>query len=107
MARVAAHLRDAVEQAVDVAQLVVDTVKEMHRHRRSRAGRHAYIPIFGQVQLVKRLRDVVKLLWDAKKVVAVFWYFLLVHQGLLRRSRLTCSLASRFLPRRRCRPEAA
>ena len=29
MARVAAHLRDAVEQAVDVAQLVVDTVKEM------------------------------------------------------------------------------
>jgi hypothetical protein len=76
MARVAAHLRDAVEQAVDVAQLVVDVVKEMVAVVLA-GWSHAYIPIFGQVEVARRLRDVLRLLWDAKKVVAVFWYFLL------------------------------
>jgi hypothetical protein len=77
MAGVAAHLRDAVEQAVDVAQVIVDVVKEMIAI--AAAGWSlAGIPIFGQVELARRFRDVVRLLWDAKKVLAVFWYFLLV-----------------------------
>ena len=39
---------------------------------------YAVIPIFGQVELVRRFGDVVRLLFDAKKVVAVFWNFLVL-----------------------------
>jgi hypothetical protein len=77
LARVAQYLRDAVEQAVDVAQLITDTVKEIMAVVVAGAT-FAHIPIFGQAQAVKRLSDVVKLVTDAKKVLAVFWCFLLV-----------------------------
>ena len=78
LARVAAHLRDAVEQAVDVAQLVVDTVKEMlaivlagyvlRLHPDLRPGRaRQAAPRHGA-----------GCSGTPKKVLAVFWYFLLV-----------------------------
>ncbi len=75
MARVAEHLRDAVDQAVDVAQLVVDPVKEIVVIA-GLAVTYASIPIFGQIQLANKLRDVLRLAWDARKVLAVFWNFL-------------------------------
>jgi hypothetical protein len=77
MDRVAKHLRDAVEQAVDVAQVVVDVFKEVAAI--GLAGWSlAAIPIFGHAALAKRLGDVLRLLWDAKRVLAVFWYFLIL-----------------------------
>ena len=77
LARVAAHLRDVIEQAVDVAQLVVDVVKEIISI--VLAGLTlASVPIYGQVQLVDKVRDAVRLANDARKVLTVFWNFLLV-----------------------------
>jgi uncharacterized protein YukE len=77
LTRVAAHLRDVVEQAVDVAQLVVDVVKEIISI--VLAGLTlASVPIYGQVQLVDKVRDAVRLANDARKVLTVFWNFLLV-----------------------------
>ena len=77
LARVAAHLRDVIDQAVDVAQLVVDVVKEIISI--VLAGLTlASIPIYGQVQLVDKVRDAVRLANDARKVLTVFWNFLLV-----------------------------
>jgi len=76
LAQVAEHLRDAIGQALDVAQLVVDTIKEVIAIVVAGWG-YAAIPIFGQVQAVERARDVLRLVWDAKKVLNVFWGFLL------------------------------
>ena len=77
LARVAAHLHDVIDQAVDVAQLVVDVVKEIVSI--VLAGLTlASVPIYGQVQLVDKVRDAVRLANDARKVLTVFWNFLLV-----------------------------
>ena len=66
-----------IEQAVDVAQLVVDVVKEIISI--VLAGLTlASVPIYGQVQLVDKVRDAVRLANDARKVLTVFWNFLLV-----------------------------
>lgn len=77
LARVAGHLHDVIDQAVDVAQLVVDVVKEIVSI--VLAGLTlASVPIYGQVQLVDKVRDAVRLANDARKVLTVFWNFLLV-----------------------------
>ena len=77
LARLAAHLHDVIDQAVDVAQLVVDVVKEIISI--VLAGLTlASVPIYGQVQLVDKVRDAVRLANDARKVLTVFWNFLLV-----------------------------
>ena len=77
MTLVAEHLRDVVDQAVDVAQLVVDAVKEICTLVAA-GWTMASIPIYGQVQLVDKVRDAIRLANDARKVLAVFWNFLLV-----------------------------
>ena len=38
----------------------------------------ASVPIYGQVQLVDKVRDAVRLANDARKVLTLFWNFLLV-----------------------------
>ena len=106
MARVAAHLRDAVEQAVDVAQLVVDTVKEMlaivlagwssRLHPDLRPGRaRQAAPRRGEAAVGRQEggRRLLVLPAGASRTASS--------------ARLTRSLASRFLPRRRCRRRAA
>jgi hypothetical protein len=77
MGRVAQHLRDLVDQALDVAQVVADTAKELIAIVVGGLT-CASIPIFGQAELGRRFRDLVRLVWDAKKVLAIFWYFLAV-----------------------------
>jgi hypothetical protein len=72
MNHVAGHLRDAVTLAVDVAQVIVDFVKEM-AYIVMAGWTFASIPIYGQVRAVQGIKDVLRLLWDAKKVLAVFW----------------------------------
>ena len=75
LAAVAAHLRDAVAQAVDVAQIVVDVIREVIVIA-GLAVSSACIPIFGPIQLANKLKDALRLVWDARKVLAVFWTFL-------------------------------
>ncbi len=74
---VAEYLRDAVQQAIDVAQMVVDVIKEIVAIVAAGLAL-AHIPIYGQVRAIERVGDVFRLVWDAKRVIAVFWYFLAV-----------------------------
>jgi len=73
--QVAQHLRDAVTQAVDVAQLVADVIQQLIAAVAAGYG-FAAIPIFGQVQLVNKGKDLLRLVLDARKVILVFWTFL-------------------------------
>jgi uncharacterized protein YukE len=77
MATMAAHVRDMVEQALDMAQLVVDTVK-FFISTVAAGWSNAWIPIYGQVKLVDKVRDAFHLINDARKVISVFWSFLMV-----------------------------
>ena len=52
---------DLIRQAIVIAGLAVSSRR---------------IPIFGPVQLANKLKDALKLLWEARKVLAVFWTFL-------------------------------
>ena len=75
LAQVAEHLRDAVAQAVDVAQLVADAIQLVVTTVLAGLSLPS-IPIFGQVQLANKLKDALRLVWEARKVLAVFWSFL-------------------------------
>jgi uncharacterized protein YukE len=77
MAQVASYLRDMVKQSVDLAQVVVDVVKEICSII-SAGWSMASIPIYGQIKLVDKVKDAIKLVNDARKVIAVFWNFLVL-----------------------------
>lgn len=77
MRDMAAHVRDMVEQALDMAQLVVDTIK-FFISTVAAGWSCAYIPIYGQIKLVDKLKDAWHLINDARKVISVFWSFLMV-----------------------------
>lgn len=82
MKDIAAHLRDMVEQALGVAQLVVDTVK-FFITTVAAGWSGAYIPIYGQIKLVDKVRDAFHLINNARKVLSVFWGFLTVMKDVL------------------------
>lgn len=71
------HIRDMVEQALDMAQLVVDTIK-FFVSVISAGWSYAAIPGYGQWKLVKTLKEAWHLIRDAQKVISVFWSFLVV-----------------------------
>jgi uncharacterized protein YukE len=77
MQQVAAHLRDAIIQAVDVAQVVVDIVVEIVCVVKA-ALTFASIPGYGQLRAVETITDVIGLVWKARSVLAVFWRFLVL-----------------------------
>jgi uncharacterized protein YukE len=77
MKDLAGHVRDMVEQALDMAQLVVDTIK-FFISTVAAGWSCAYIPIYGQIKLVDKLKDAWHLINDARKVISVFWSFLMV-----------------------------
>jgi hypothetical protein len=83
MTRVAGYLRDAVDLAVAVAQAVVDLFKEITYVVTAGIG-FANIPIYGELRAVRALRDVWRLLNDARKVLRVFWEALVVLKDCLR-----------------------
>jgi len=58
--------RDIVRQAVDMAEVVVDLIKATIV---SAAWSNAYIPIYGQLELVRKVRDTIKLVNDARSVI--------------------------------------
>jgi uncharacterized protein YukE len=72
MDQVSGYLRDMVQQAVDMAQVVVDIVKEIMSII-SAGWSMASIPIYGQIKLVDKVKDAIKLVNDARKVITVFW----------------------------------
>jgi uncharacterized protein YukE len=75
MSQVASYLRDMITQAVDVAQVIVDTVREICSII-SAGWSMASIPIYGEIKLVDKVKDAIKLVNDARKLISVFWNFL-------------------------------
>lgn len=75
MSQVASYLRDMITQAVDVAQVIVDAVREICSII-SAGWSMASIPIYGEIKLVDKVKDAIKLVNDARKVISVFWNFL-------------------------------
>lgn len=72
MDRISGYLHDMVGQAVDMAQVVVDIVKEILSII-SAGWSMAAIPIYGEIKLVDKVKDAIKLVNDARKVITVFW----------------------------------
>ncbi len=72
MDQVGGYLKDMVQQAVDMAQVVVDIVKEILSII-SAGWSMAAIPIYGEIKLVEKVKDAIKLVNDARKVITVFW----------------------------------
>ena len=72
MDQVSGYLHDMVGQAVDMAQVVVDIVKEILSII-SAGWSMAAIPIYGEIKLVDKVKDAIKLVNDARKVITVFW----------------------------------
>lgn len=72
MDQVSGYLHDMVKQAVDMAQVVVAIVKEIISLI-SAGWSMASIPIYGEIKLVEKVKDAIKLVNDARKVITVFW----------------------------------
>ena len=75
MRQMSAHLRDAVDQAVKMAQCVVDIVKTVISLV-SAALTNAAIPLYGQWKLIKTVKEAIVMIDNARKVIMVFWNFL-------------------------------
>lgn len=71
MRKISKYLKDAIEQAVKVAQVVVDIVKTVIALI-SAAWSGASIPLWGQWKLIKSVKEAIPMLWSAWKVINVF-----------------------------------
>lgn len=71
-ATMAAHLRDMVDQAVQMAQVVVDIIKTVVSLV-SAALSSAYIPGWGQWKAIKTVKEAITMVNNARKVITVFW----------------------------------
>ena len=72
MDQIGQYLLDMVEQSVEMAQVVVDIVKEIISII-SAGWSMASIPIYGQIKLFDKVKAAIKLVNDARKVITVFW----------------------------------
>ncbi|MGQ0773511.1 MAG: WXG100 family type VII secretion target [Pseudonocardiales bacterium] len=75
MWQLAVHLGDAVDQAVKMAQCVVDIIKVVISIV-SAALSNAAIPFYGQWKLIKTVKEAITMVNSARKVIMVFWNFL-------------------------------
>jgi hypothetical protein len=82
MRQVAAHLRDAVDQAVKMAQVVVDIIKTVISLV-SAALSNAAIPAYGQWKLIKTVKEAITMINSARKVIMVFWNALNMVKALI------------------------
>lgn len=71
MDQIGAHVRDMVAQALDLAQCVVDIFKFMLSIATA-AWAKAYIPIYGQVELIETVWDLIRMVKRAMKAIGVF-----------------------------------
>lgn len=83
MTQMAGHVKDMVDQAMDMAQLVVDTIK-FFISTISAGWSCAAIPFYGEWKLVKTVKEAWHLINDARKVISVFWSFLNVLKDAFR-----------------------
>ncbi|MGH3928932.1 MAG: hypothetical protein ACRDTF_03030 [Pseudonocardiaceae bacterium] len=75
MRQMAGYLDDAVDQAIKMAQVVVDIIKEVISIV-SAALSNAAIPFYGQWKLIKTVKEAITMINSARKVIMVFWNFL-------------------------------
>ncbi len=75
MRQLAGYLGDAVDQAVKMAQCVVDILKEVV-YIVSAGLSNAAIPLYGQWKLIKCVKEAIAMINSARKVIRVFWGFL-------------------------------
>ncbi|HXH79794.1 hypothetical protein [Nocardioides sp.] len=68
----AGHLRDMIDQAVQMAQVVVDIIKTVISLVTA-ALSSAYIPGWGQWKAIKTVKEAIPLINNARKVITVFW----------------------------------
>jgi hypothetical protein len=93
MTRAAHYLRDTVALAVQVAQVVVDVFRELAYIVTAGIG-FANVPIYGELRAIKALRDVWRLLNDARKVLQIFWQALVIVKDTLRALAIACTAES-------------
>lgn len=75
MRQMSQHLSDAIDEAVKMAQVVVDLIRTVV-HLVSAALSNAAIPFYGQWKLIKTVKEAIQMVWSAYKAVRVFWSFL-------------------------------
>ncbi|WP_157172075.1 hypothetical protein [Nocardia higoensis] len=75
MTQMGSHLRDAVNEAVKLAQVVVDVVRTVIALASAGWGA-AVIPLWGQVKMVRTATEAVSVLNEARKVLMLFWSLL-------------------------------
>jgi hypothetical protein len=75
MRQMAGYLGDAVDEAVTMAQCVVDIIKEVVSIV-SAGLSNAAIPLYGQWKLIKTVKEAIVMINNARKVITVFWSFL-------------------------------
>jgi uncharacterized protein YukE len=81
-ARIAAHLRDMIRGAVDLAQNVVDIIR-MIISICSAALASSYIPLWGQWKAVETIKEAWGLFQTARKAILAFWTILTTIKDLL------------------------
>lgn len=72
MRKMSGHLKDAIDQAVKMAQVVVDIIKTVISLV-SAAWSGASIPFYGQWKLIKTVKEAITMVNSARKVIQVFW----------------------------------
>ncbi|HEV8557748.1 MAG TPA: hypothetical protein VGR06_15295 [Actinophytocola sp.] len=72
MRKMSGHLKDAIEQAVKMAQVVVDIIHTVI-DLVSAAWSGASIPVFGQWKLIKTVKEAITMVNSARKVIQTFW----------------------------------
>ncbi|MPZ85485.1 MAG: hypothetical protein GEV28_35930 [Actinophytocola sp.] len=82
MRQVASHLHDAIDQAVKMAQVVVDIIKTVISLV-SAALSNAAIPFYGQWKLIKTVKEAITMINSARKVIMVFWNVLNMVKALI------------------------
>ncbi|MGH3912646.1 MAG: hypothetical protein ACRDTC_04450, partial [Pseudonocardiaceae bacterium] len=82
MRQMAGYLGDAVDQAVKMAQVVVDIIKEVISIV-SAALSNAAIPFYGQWKLIKTVKEAITMVNSARKVIVAFWNFLVMVQSFI------------------------
>ncbi|MBP2471741.1 uncharacterized protein YukE [Crossiella equi] len=72
MRELAKHLHDCVDQAVKMAQCVVDIIKTVISIVTA-ALSNAAIPAYGQWKLIKTVKEAITMINNARKVIMAFW----------------------------------
>jgi uncharacterized protein YukE len=82
MRQISGHLHDMIDQAVKMAQVVVDIIKTVISLV-SAALSNAAIPGYGQWKLIETVKEAITMINSARKVIMVFWNALNMVKALI------------------------